>query len=382
MLSWLVSVALVHDAEPSKQDAWLVLHPNNAKRPEAAVAKATTTCAHWCGSVDDHCPNSLCTGCEMCVARAAGASCTRASGQDDKVESCRSWCSVRHASSHCSACSCKACDFCVAAAQAPVEAKCTPFDKFDSMVRGCATFCKQSFASAHCPRCQCGTCAFCARSPPPPPPVPATPFVVEAAAAAPAPRVDTGLPQQGAWEYYHRLLPLPASPPPSHLPGPPQGPSPPPPMAASPFLPVLADAVNPFEVLVNPAVVPSAEQGARTSASDASAAPSTVHGPMGAKKPVDPDLEQWIPALVLFALIAIGIALGSRASSASSASTRSGGGAGARAESAGASLMAQEEEDDGGHSSRHGHRRAQRADDELLARAVKRQHERGKVQIL
>ena len=41
-----------------------------------------------------------------------------------------------------------------------------------------------------------------------------------------------------------------------------------------------------------------------------------------------------------------------------------------------------EADDDGGHFSRHGHRHAQRADDELLARAVKRQQEWGKVQIL
>ena len=162
-------------------------------------------------------------------------------------------------------------------------------------------------------------------------------------------------------------------------------------MAASPFLPVLADAVNPLEVLVNPAVVPSTEQ-ISTNANDASTvlSPSTA---ATAKKNANGDLEQWIPPLVLVALITIGIGLGSRASAASKGRVSRGGagagtgtGAGARVGTgAGVSLMGREDDDDDDddedeHLRRH--RRAQRADDELLARAVKRQQEQGKLQIL
>ncbi len=125
-------------------------------------------CSKWCKAEHrgSHCHTCACKTCSFCggderpgVEQAAtvvgGGACTAASRDDGHVESCKGYCSEKHASAHCARCDCKACGFC------SIQRSCTPHDAADSAVEACEGFCLESRPQDHCPLCRCKRCGFC-----------------------------------------------------------------------------------------------------------------------------------------------------------------------------------------------------------------------------
>ena len=126
-------------------------------------------CSKWCKPEHrgSHCSACACKSCAFCggsespgesigiITSGGGGQCTASSHDDGGVESCKGYCSEKHASAHCTRCDCKACGFCSA------QRTCSPHDAADSSVEACESFCLAGRAKDHCPLCRCKRCGFC-----------------------------------------------------------------------------------------------------------------------------------------------------------------------------------------------------------------------------
>ena len=138
--------------------------------PTAKDDGKVKSCKSYCKDqhASTHCKRCDCQMCSICQAPGASPAadvltprsgptimCTSALRDDGKVESCKEYCSEKHASVHCARCDCKACGFCLA------QRSCTPQSAADAAVEACESFCNDDHPQDHCPQCRCKRCSFC-----------------------------------------------------------------------------------------------------------------------------------------------------------------------------------------------------------------------------
>ena len=151
--------------------------PRASCKPSSKDDLSYESCSIWCKAEHrgSHCVSCACKSCGFCGGNDApgdgegrsskgggavgpsggGKACEPIAKDDASVEGCAGFCLEKHASSHCTRCSCKGCGFC------GKERSCTPASGSDSAIAACEGFCSEERSKEHCPQCRCKRCGFC-----------------------------------------------------------------------------------------------------------------------------------------------------------------------------------------------------------------------------